>query len=152
MRSAFDEQSVDKDRVQTLSASAGFNTWAGMRVVRAADGEAELCLPWKSELGQYSGFLHAGVIAGILDTVAGFAATTVVGPVTASHFSVNCLLPASGSSFWAVGRVVRAGKRQIFASGELFVSEKEGERRLVATAEVLMLRLPELPRSAAHEE
>lgn len=132
--------SLGLEQLRALSASAGFNAWAGIDVVRAAAGEAELRLESKKEFEQYSGFLHAGMTAALLDTAAGFAAATLVGPVIASHFAVSCLLPAVGSSFEAIGRVVRAGKRQIFARSELYARADPHDRRLVATAEVLMLR------------
>jgi uncharacterized protein (TIGR00369 family) len=129
----------DVERLRALNGTAGFNACLDMHVVKAAHGEAELSLAWRKEFGQYSGFLHAGVIPALLDTVAGFAAATVAGYVIASHLSVNFLLPAVGSSFSAAGPVVRAGKRQIFARSELFVSADSRERKLVATGEVLML-------------
>lgn len=129
----------DLERLRALNASAGFNAWADIQVVRAAEGEAELQLRPRTDFEQYSGFLHAGLIAALLDTAAGFAAATLVGPVMASHFSVSCLLPAVGSSFEAIGSVLRAGKRQIFGRSELYAMAQSGERKLVATAEVLML-------------
>lgn len=129
----------DLERLRALNAGAGFNAWSGIEVVRAGEGEVALHLKPRKDFEQYSGFLHAGLIAALLDTAAGFAAATLVGPVTASHFSVSCLLPAVGSSFEAIGRVVRAGKRQIFGRSELHATAPSGERKLVATAEVLML-------------
>ena len=131
-------QAYDLDRIIQLNASAGFNRWMDLHPVRAREGSAELALSWKPELGQYSGFLHAGVIAALLDTVAGFAATTLVGPVIASHLSVDYLSPAIGQSFSALGTVTKAGKRQIFAQSQLFASGP-GESKLVATATFLML-------------
>lgn len=131
-------QAYDLDRIIQISASAGFNRWMDLQPVRAQDGSAELALLWKPELGQYSGFLHAGVIAALLDTVAGFAATTLVGPVIASHLSVDYLSPAKGQSFSAIGKVTKPGKRQIFPQSQLLASSA-GESKLVATATVLML-------------
>ena len=131
-------EALDLQTLARANDTAGFNRWAGMRVIRAEAGEAEIGVAWKPELGQYSGFLHAGVIAALLDTVAGFAASTVVGPVIASHFAVSCLSPAVGDAFSAIGRVTKKGKRQIFTRSELFVVG-EGAPKLVATAEVLML-------------
>lgn len=88
---------------------------------------------WRDDLTQYAGHLHAGMIAALLDTACGFAAATVVGNVTASHFSMNCLRPAVGRSFTAKGSTVRAGRRQVFTRAELFAENEQGETSLVAT-------------------
>jgi uncharacterized protein (TIGR00369 family) len=134
-----------------LNASAAFNRWAGFEVVRAEAGEAELRLAWRAELGQYAGFLHAAMIGGMLDTACGFAACTVVGRVLASHVSMNCLAPAVGDAFVARARVVKAGRRQVFARAELFAL-RGAEERLVATGDVILVPVAEAaepPRVAA---
>ena len=41
--------------VADLNATAAFNVWARFEVVAAAEGRAELRLPWRSDLGQYAG-------------------------------------------------------------------------------------------------
>jgi uncharacterized protein (TIGR00369 family) len=126
--------------VEALSATAAFNAWAGFEVVHAADGRAELKLPWRADLGQYAGFLHAAMIGGLIDTACGFAAFTLSGHVLASHISVNCLAPAQGEAFVARARVVKAGRRQVFASAELFALRGGGEH-LVATGDVILVPL-----------
>jgi uncharacterized protein (TIGR00369 family) len=121
------------------NASAGFNKLIGFEVVAAEGGAAEIVMKWRNDLTQYAGHLHAGVIAALLDTACGFAAATLAGRVTASHFSMNCLRPAVGRLFIAKGATVRAGRRQIFAKAELFA---EGEQNsLVATGETLLVPL-----------
>ena len=124
--------------VVALSATAAFNVWAGFDVVAAGDGSAELRLPWRTDLGQYAGFLHASLIAGMIDTACGFAAYTVSGAVLASHVSVHCLAPATGDAFVARARVVKAGRRQVFAHAELFALRGDAEQ-LVATGDVLLV-------------
>ena len=126
------------DTLKIINETAAFNRWAGFEVTRAEKGEAELRMPWRSEMGQYSGFLHAGMVAALLDTVCGFAAATVTGRVLASHFSVNCLAPAVGQVFVASGKVVKAGRKQVFASGELY-AETDGIRKLVATGSAILV-------------
>jgi uncharacterized protein (TIGR00369 family) len=121
-----------------LNATAAFNRWAGFEVLRAATGEVELGLAWRDELGQYAGFLHAGVIGAMIDTACGFAAFTVAGRVLASHFAVNCLAPATGDAFVARARVVKAGRRQVFAAAELF-ARRDGVERLVATGDAILV-------------
>jgi uncharacterized protein (TIGR00369 family) len=121
-----------------LNATAAFNRWAAFAVTCDAPGRVELTLPWRAELGQYAGFLHAGVIGAMIDTACGFAAFSVVGHVLASHFSVDCLATASGESFVARGRVVKAGRRQVFAAAEMFACTG-GKERLVATGQAILV-------------
>lgn len=131
-----------RDTLQALSSTATFNRWAGFEVVRAEAGEAELQMDWRAEdMGQYAGFLHAGLIGALLDTACGFAAATVAGQVTASHFSVNCIGPGVGRRFVARARVVKAGRRQIFTSAELFGEGEGGELKLVATGNAILVPL-----------
>lgn len=126
--------------IQAVNETAAFNRWAGFEVVSASAGEVELRMSWRDEVGQYSGFLHAGLIGALIDTACGFAASTVAGRVLASHFSVNCLAPAVGECFMAKARVVRAGRRQVFASAELFsAASPTAARKLVATGEAILI-------------
>jgi uncharacterized protein (TIGR00369 family) len=129
--------------LQHINRTASFNEWAGLEVTRAENGEVEIRLPWKKELGQYAGFLHAGVIGALIDTVCGFAAAAATGQrVLASHYSVNCLSPAIGSAFLARGKVIKAGKRQIFTTAEVF-AEKDGIQKLVASGETILITAAE---------
>jgi uncharacterized protein (TIGR00369 family) len=130
---------MDLQHLITANAWASFNRRAGFEVVAAADGEAELHMPWSDDFTQYAGHLHAGMIAALLDTACGFAAATIAGSVTASHFSMNCLRPAVGRRFVAKGFTLRAGRKQIFARAELFAEDENGETSLVATGETLLV-------------
>jgi uncharacterized protein (TIGR00369 family) len=131
----------DLQQLVATNASAAFNRLIGLEVVAAGHGEVELALPWWVDFGQYAGHLHAGMIAAVLDTACGFAAATVVGSVTASHFSMNCLRPATGHRFIAKGVTLRAGRKQVFAKAELFAEGEQGERTLVATGETVLVPL-----------
>ena len=128
------------DRLQQFNATGAFNRWAGIEVVRAGEGDVELRLPWRDDLGQYAGYLHAALIGGLIDTACGFAAATVAGPVLASHFAVNCLSPAVGDAFVVVGRVVKPGRKQVFTVAEVFAETPAG-RRLVATGDAILVPL-----------
>ncbi|MBT9463136.1 PaaI family thioesterase [Hydrogenophaga sp.] len=128
--------------VRRINDSAEFNRWCGFEVVSCEPGAVELAMPWRKEVGQYSGFLHAGVVGALIDTACGFAAATLVGPrLLAAHFSVNCLRPASGQRFVARARVVKPGKQQVFTCCELFAIEN-GVEKLVAVGETLLTVLP----------
>ena len=124
--------------VLKINDSAEFNRWCGFEVVSCVPGAVELAMPWRNEVGQYSGFLHAGVVGALIDTACGFAAATLVGPhLLAAHFSINFLRPASGQRFVAKARVVKPGKQQVFTSCELYAIDS-GVEKLVATGETLL--------------
>ncbi len=74
-------------QLRAINQSAEFNRWCGLEVKSASAGQVELVLRWRAEFGQYTGFLHAGMIATLIDTACGFAAVTVAGPgVLAARF------------------------------------------------------------------
>jgi uncharacterized protein (TIGR00369 family) len=132
-----------------INQLAPFNRWCGMQVEAAERGSVELSMPWRAEAAQYTGFLHAGMVGALIDTACGFAAVTMVGPVLASHYSVNCLRPAVGETFIARARVVKAGKSLVFTACELYARAK-GQDKLVATGEALLTVAPsaaQLPRT-----
>jgi len=125
-------------RLRAINAAAAFNRWCGIEVVAAEPGSATIAMPWRQDAGQYSGFLHAGLLGALVDTACGFAAATVLGRVLASHYSVSCLRPAVGERFVARAKVVKPGKNQVFTSCEVFAQAGDGEK-LVATGETLLL-------------
>jgi uncharacterized protein (TIGR00369 family) len=126
------------DTVRAINEMAAFNRFFGIEVLKADAGKAEIAMPWRTEAGQYSGFLHAGMVGALIDTACGFAAVTLTGRVLASHYSVNCLRPAVGERFIARARVVKPGKTQVFTACELY-AQANGEEKLVATGETLLL-------------
>ena len=130
------------DLVRAINDKGAFNRWCGLEVISAGNGQVELGLAWRPEFGQYSGFLHAGLVGTLIDTACGFAAATVVGPhLLASHYSVNCLRPAVGDRFVARARVVKPGKTQVFTACDLYARTVDGEK-LVANGETLLSVLP----------
>ena len=126
--------------LRTINQQAAFNRWCGIEVIAAGDGSAEIAMPWRDELGQYAGFLHAGLVGALIDTACGFAAATMVGRVLAAHYAVNCLRPATGERFIARARVVKPGKSIVFTHGELF-GVTDGVEKLVATGETVLTPL-----------
>lgn len=123
--------------LKKINAMVEFNRWCGIGVMLAKPGFVEIQMPWWPEVGQYSGFLHAGLIGTLIDTACGLAADTVAGPnLLATNFSVNCLRPAVGQKFIARARVVKLGKAQVFTSCDLFAVDSEGGK-LVANGQTL---------------
>jgi uncharacterized protein (TIGR00369 family) len=134
-------------RLRAVNDTAAFNRWCGIEVTTAEPGRVSIEMPWRPEVGQYAGFLHAGVLGALVDTACGFAAATLVGRVLASHYDVNCLRPAVGERFVARARVLKAGKQQVFTTCEVFALAPRADaggfdETLVATGETLLLVTP----------
>jgi uncharacterized protein (TIGR00369 family) len=125
---------------QQFSDRAAFNRWSGIEIVEAEAGRAVIEMPWRPELGQYAGFMHAGIVGALIDTACGCAAATVSGhSLLASHYAVNCLRPAVGERFSARARVVKPGRSQVFTACELYALAADGKETLVATGETLLV-------------
>lgn len=55
-------------RVRASFATQRIMDTIGARMTRVAAGEAEISLPFRADLSQQDGYVHAGVIATILDS------------------------------------------------------------------------------------
>lgn len=94
----------------------------GATLERVAPGEVDIALPFRDDLTQQHGFLHAGVVTAVVDSACGYAALSLMEPgaaVLSVEFKMQMLAPARGVRFLALGRVVRAGRNLTVVSGEL---------------------------------
>ncbi|MDF2689952.1 MAG: paaI, partial [Microvirga sp.] len=94
-------------------------------------------------ISQQHGFIHAGAIAAIADTAAGYAALTLMPPgagVLTTEFKINLVAPATGERVIARGRVIKAGRTLTLAQTEI-VSETAGEEKLVALLTATLMRI-----------
>jgi hypothetical protein len=52
------------DTIQAINRTASFNRWAGFEVTGPPTARPSCACDWREEdMGQYAGFLHAGMIA-----------------------------------------------------------------------------------------
>lgn len=119
----------------------------GARLLRVAGGEVEVELPFRPDLTQQHGFLHAGVVTTVLDSACGYAAFTLMpadAAVLSIEFKVNLLAPARGERLVARARVVRAGRTVTVCTADAFMLEGDAERQ-VATMLATMMTLRERP-------
>ncbi|MHB1611035.1 MAG: PaaI family thioesterase [Sulfobacillus sp.] len=143
-QSAFTAQTMDfDDRVRSSFAKQTVMNLIGAELVKVLPGEVEILLPFRHELTQQHGFLHAGIITTIVDSACGYAALSLM-PAAASvltvEFKVNLLAPAQGKRFLARGKVVKPGRTITFCSGEVFVLGSDATK-LVATMTATMMTL-----------
>ena len=118
-------------------AATPFDVWMGLDLVEACDGKAVVRLSGRPDLLQQSGFLHAGIIAALIDRSAGFAAASIAGNVLTSNFQVTPYRPAVGESFEARAQVVRAGKTQVFVNVELFAMIGDNQKLVAGGTAIL---------------
>jgi uncharacterized protein (TIGR00369 family) len=121
-------------RVQASFAKQGLMSHIGARLGRIAPGEVEIVLAPSPQVGQQHGFVHAGAVAAIADSAAGYSALTLMpasAGVLTTEFKINLLAPAAGDRLVARGRVVKAGRTLTLAQAEVF-AETGGGSKLVA--------------------
>jgi uncharacterized protein (TIGR00369 family) len=119
----------------------------GARLVRVAPGEVELEMDHREDLTQQHGFLHAGVLASVLDSAAGYAAFSLMpadAAVLSVEFKLNLLAPAAGERLLARARVVRAGRNVTVCQADAVMLSGGGERH-VATLLGTMMTVRERP-------
>jgi uncharacterized protein (TIGR00369 family) len=102
----------------------------GARLERVAPGEVEIGLDFSEGLTQQHGYLHAGVVAAVVDSACGYAALSLApagAEVLSIEFKLNLLSPARGASFVARARVNRAGRNVTVCAGDLYALEGASE-------------------------
>lgn len=124
---------------QTVMAAIG----ASLRSV--APGAVEIELPFRTDLCQQDGYLHAGIVTTIVDSACGYAAHTVM-PVGARvlsvEFKINFLAPAVGERFVARGSVARAGRTVTVCTGEVVALSQDSERVIALMQATMMAVYP----------
>ena len=99
---------------------------AGATVVEP--GHVVIEVPYREDLCQQNGFLHAGVLTSVADSACGYAALTLMpegSDVLSVEFKVNLLAPGVGDLFRADARVVRSGRTLTVCQAEV-VAVREG--------------------------
>jgi uncharacterized protein (TIGR00369 family) len=135
---------VDADaeaRVRRSFARQGYMTTLGAELVHIAAGAVDIALPSNERLTQQDGYLHAGVVAGVVDSACGYAALTTMdsdAEVLTVEFKINLIAPAAGERLVARGRVIRTGRTLTVCRGDAFTIS-DGEETHVATLTTTMI-------------
>jgi uncharacterized protein (TIGR00369 family) len=134
------EISIEK-RVKDSFARQTAMATIGASITRVEQGEVTIELPFRSDLTQQHGFLHAGVVTMIVDTACGYAALTRMpasAAVLTAEYKINFLSPAEGEKLIARGRVLKPGRAVTVCYGEVH-AKKDGKEKLVATMLATMM-------------
>jgi uncharacterized protein (TIGR00369 family) len=131
-------------RVHDSFRQQAFMATLGASVADVAPGSVELVMPYRDDLTQQNGFLHAGVTAALADSAAGYAAYTVMDPdsnVLSIEFKHNLLSPAVGVRFRARGQVLRAGRQIVVVQATVGAEQADGTEKPVALMQATMMQV-----------
>jgi uncharacterized protein (TIGR00369 family) len=116
----------------------------GATLTHVAPGEVDIELPYRHDLVQQHGFLHAGVTTAIADSACGYAALTLMpddAAVLSVEFKVNMLAPGEGTRFVARGRVLRSGRSVTVVRGEVLAFGATGDARVILALQGTMMTI-----------
>ena len=134
-------------RVRASFARQAMMQTIGAVLETVAAGRAEISLPFRSDLTQQHGYLHAGVVATIADSACGYAAYSLM-PADASvltvEYKINLLAPATGDRFIARATVIRPGRTLTVVEADVFASV-QGEERRIATMLATIIAVRDRP-------
>jgi len=122
----------------------GFPAYVGYTVENVQYGCFETRLVIEPRHIQQDGFVHAGVMATMVDHSMGYAAFSTVAPdfrILTVEFKINFLRPAKGRELVCRARVIKVGSKLIPTEGEVF-SFDGTEETLVAKSMATMAAVP----------
>jgi uncharacterized protein (TIGR00369 family) len=123
-----------ESRVRESFARQGAMRLIGARLAEIRPGHCAIELPWRADLTQQHGYVHAGIVAAIVDSAGGYAGFTLF-PADASvltvEYKLNLLAPAAGERLIAQAEVMKPGRTLAITRGEVY-AETGGKRMLCA--------------------
>jgi uncharacterized protein (TIGR00369 family) len=134
--------SADLEDVRDSLHRQTFMTLIGAEAVDIASGRVVLELPYRADLCQQNGFVHAGVVASVADSACGYAALTTMprgSDVLSVEFKANLLAPARGDCFRATGTVVKAGRTLTVCQAEVVAVTRGAADVTIALMQATMI-------------
>ena len=129
-----------RQRVDAMREAVPFLKLLGVQVESVGPGTATLLLPIREELKRNDGIIHGGAIASVIDSAFAFAIIPLLAEnerTVTVDLTLHYLRPLAGGVAKASAKVVRAGRRVITVSGEVF----DENEKLAATSLSTYLRI-----------
>jgi uncharacterized protein (TIGR00369 family) len=127
-------------RIQIALSTVPFAQLLGIELDEIGPGTATLSLLVRKELKQNHGVVHGGAIASLIDTATAFAILSLLAPkerVTTVDLTISYLRPLTDGRIKAEAKVLRAGRRLIVVSADMF--DKDGTRATTALSTYIKL-------------
>ena len=137
--------SIDPDtraRVQASFARQTIMATLGAEMTELDGGRVVLELPFRADLCQQHGYVHAGALTTIADSACGYAALSLMPAdqeVLTVDFTVNFLAPAAAERFRAEGTVLRSGRTLSVCRAEVFGLRAGEDDRMVGAMQATMM-------------
>ena len=130
-----------EQRVRASFARQRVMSTIGAELMSVAAGEVVIALPFRDDLTQQHGYLHAAIVSAIADSACGYAAYSLM-PSTAAvltaEYKVNFLAPAAGTRFVAYGRVLKAGRTLTVTTGDVIAETDAGPKPIATMMATVM--------------
>jgi uncharacterized protein (TIGR00369 family) len=133
---------TDKElgRIHRAFARVRYAHHIGIKIEKVERGTATVYFEDTEPLKQNAGVVHGGAIASLIDTATAFAIIPFLEEgqsATTIDLTIHFLRPITKGKATATAKVIRAGKKIITASAEVF----DENERLTATALTTYMRL-----------
>ncbi len=129
-------------RVRNSFAAQAAMKLIGAEIHHVQPGRVEIIMPFRDDLTQQNGFLHAGIVSAALDSACGYAAMTLMPPgadVLTIEFKVNLLAPAKGDHFLFRGEVTKPGRTIMVSDGRAYAVSDGNEKLIVTMTGTMMV-------------
>lgn len=136
-----------ESRVRDSFARQALMRTIGAELARVEPGRVEIALPYRADLTQQHGYLHAGITSTIADSAGGYAGYSLFpagSSVLTVEFKINLLAPAAGERFIAMGEVVKPGRTLTICRLEVRAL-KGAQRTLIAIGQQTLICLEGTP-------
>lgn len=133
-----------QQRVRTVLKDQPLVQTLDVEILEIGPGLVRLSMPFRKELTQQHGYLHAGMITALADNACGCAALSLMAAdrdVLAVEFKVNFLSPAIGDSFEAVAKVVKPGRTLTICTATVYAHEQAANKP-IACMQATMISVP----------
>ncbi|MFZ6846192.1 PaaI family thioesterase [Undibacterium sp. RuTC16W] len=129
--------------LESFNKQGALTSWDA-RLTSMTPGACEIIVPMSNKVSQQHGYFHGGVMGALADAAGGYAANTLLMPVSeclTAEYKINIMSPGIGDTLIARGKVVKAGKTLVVSSAELFVVSL-GKEKLCAVMQQTLFVIP----------
>lgn len=129
--------------LESFNSQGVLSAW-GARLSSMTPGACEVMLPMGPAVTQQHGYFHGGVIGALADVAGGYAANTLLMPVSeclTAEYKINIVAPGIGDTLIARGKVLKAGKTLVVAGAEVFAVH-QGQEKLCAIMQQTLFVIP----------